>query len=177
MRRSEAFSNNAISRRQAMFMLAGLFAYHSLPHLAFAATESSPRIADNLDRFIELSSAITGVQDLDKDTAQKILDLIRVEPWGKEHLSQIGEKILPSGNDSHSPQMQLNPAIFTEGERWFIGHLLTTWFTGVFYHQIGNHVVTYRHALMHTAIQDVRPIPGHCDGSFGFWSKPPVGAA
>jgi hypothetical protein len=176
MKRSEAFSNNAISRRQAMFMLAGLFAYHSLPRLAFAATESSPRIADNLDRFIELSSAITGVKDLDRDTAQKILDLIRVEPWGKEHLSQIGEKIFPSGDDAHSAQTPLNPEKFTEGERWFIGHLLTTWFTGVFYHQIGNHVVAYKHALMHTAIQDVRPIPGHCDGSFGFWSKPPVGA-
>lgn len=158
-------------------MLAGLLAYQSLPRLAFATPETSISIADNLDLFIELSSAVTGVQNLDRDTAQKILDLIRVEPWGKEHLSQIGEKIFPSGNDSHSPQERLNPASFTEGERWFIGHLLTTWFTGVFYHQIGNHVVTYRHALMHAAIQDVRPIPGHCDDSFGFWSKPPVGAA
>jgi hypothetical protein len=180
MKQNDDFSGCAISRRRAMFMLAGLLAYQSFPRLAFATTEAASNFANSLDRFIELSSAVTGVEKLDRDTAQKILDLIRSEPWGKEHLAQIAEKIFPSGADSNltvSRQELLNPAKFTEGERWFIGHFLTTWFTGVFYHQIGNHVVSYRHALMHTAMQDVRPIPGHCDGSFGFWSKPPVGAA
>lgn len=161
-------------------MLGGVLAWQSFPQLVLANPPDPNHVADNLEQFIALSSIVTGVENLDRDTAQKILDHIRAEPWGKEHLSQIAGKIFPSLTDAHSAtsrQALLNPEKFTDGERWFIGHLLTTWFTGVFYHQTGNHVVTYRHALMHTAIQDVRPVPGHCNGVFGFWNKPPVGAA
>lgn len=162
--------------------LLALLASQWIPGQALAAQtgKSGHTVANNLDAFIRLSEVVTGVAQLDRDTARKILDLICAEPWGKEHLGQIAGKLMPEWSEKPLPatrQELLNPDRFSEGERWFIGHFLTTWFTGVYYHQIGNHVVAYRDALMHVALQDVRPIPGHCDGTFGFWGEPPVGVA
>lgn len=168
-----------VARRRVLGALAALAVSQCFPRLAFANSKEAGAVADDLDAFMRLSAVVTGVGQLDRETARKILDLIRAEPWGKEHLAQIGEKFLPVRSDKPLPpsrQQLFDPGRFAEGERWFIGHLLTTWFTGVYYHQTGNHVVAYRNALMHVALQDVRPIPGHCEGTFGFWSEPPAGA-
>jgi hypothetical protein len=163
-------------RRRVLGALAALAMTQCFPLLAFAASRESTAVADDLDVFIRLSSIVTGVERLDRETAKRIRELISAEPWGKEHLAQIGAKLLPSGQPLPATRAQLlAPERFTDGERWFIGHLLTTWFTGIYYHQRGNHVVTYRNALMHVALEDVRPVPGHCEGQFGFWSEPPAG--
>lgn len=164
-----------ITRREFVAALLALWAGSALPGISWAQAE--PAGADDLDAFLRLSAFVTGVAALDRETARQILDLIRAEPWGKEHLGQIAAKLLPSGPEaglSGARGELLDPRRFTDGERWFIGHLLTTWFTGVYYHQIGNHVVAYREALMHVALQDVRPAPGHCGGEFGYWSEPPA---
>lgn len=180
MKQGDGHAGMIASRRRVLVTLLALFASQSIPRLALAnpAGKNSHSVANDLDVFIRLSAIVTGVSALDRDTAQKILHLIRAEPWGKEHLGQIAAKLLPEWAAQPLPdtrQELFEPSRFSDGERWFIGHLMTTWFTGVYYHQIGNHVVAYRDALMHVALQDVRPIPGHCDGTFGFWSEPPAG--
>ncbi|MDD5180138.1 MAG: sugar dehydrogenase complex small subunit [Gallionellaceae bacterium] len=166
-------------RRRLFAALGALLAYPNLSRIAFAAaTGKSGVVAEDLDAFIRLSEIIAGTRQLDRDTAMQILEVIRAEPWGKEHLAQIAAKLMPSLSDSPLPadrQALLDPKRFSDGERWFIGHLLTTWFTGIYYHQSGNHVVSYKNALMHAALEDVRPVPGHCNGVFGFWSEPPQG--
>lgn len=162
------------SRRRLLGALAVLTASQCFPLPAFAIGTAA--IADDLDAFMRLSAIVTGVERLDRETARRILDLIRAEPWGKEHLAQIGAKLLPSGKPLPATRDKLlNPERFNDGERWFVGHLLTTWFTGIYYHQTGNHVVSYRNALMHVALEEVRPVPGYCGGTFGFWSEPPAG--
>lgn len=171
-----------LSRRKLLGVLAGLFASHWIPGVAFATPGpgSAAPVSEDLDAFIGLSAVATGVSMLDRETARLILEHIRSEPWGKEHLAQIAAKMMPAVSGSPLPasrQQLLDPLRYTEGERWFIGHLLTTWFTGIYYHQTGNHVIAYRDALMHVALQDVRSIPGHCEGRFGFWSDPPAGAS
>lgn len=177
MSQGSSYTGAEASRRKVLAALAALALSPAIPRLAFAAPKDAVvAVADDLDLFIRLSAIVTGVEHLDRDTAARILELIRAEPWGKEHLAQIGAKLLPSGKPlPPTREKLLNPERFNEGERWFVGHLLTTWFTGVYYHQQGNHVVTYRNALMHVALEDVRPVPGHCNGNFGFWSEPPAG--
>lgn len=176
MSQGGGYTGTDASRRKLLAALAALVLVPAVPHLALAAPKEAPAVADDLDTFIRLCVIVTGVERLDRETAARILELIRAEPWGKEHLAQIGAKLLPSGKPlPPTREKLLNPERFNEGERWFIGHLLTTWFTGIYYHQQGNHVVTYRNALMHVALEDVRPVPGHCNGTFGFWSAPPAG--
>lgn len=162
------------SRRKVLVALAALAASQCFPSLAFASSKAgAPIAAEDLDAFMRLSVVVTGTQQLDKETAQKILGYLLAEPWGKEHLAQIRPKLLAA--DSPSDRTRLfDRQRFTEGEHWFIGHLLTTWFIGIYYHQIC-HAVSYRYALMYSAIEEVRPIPGYSSGNFGFWSSPPRG--
>lgn len=180
MKQADELAGLTFSRRRALGALLVLFASQGIPGLALAdpAGKAGHTVANDLDAFIRLSAMVTGVSELDRNTARKVLALISAEPWGKEHLRQIAGKLMPEWSAQALPasrQELFEPSRFSDGERWFIGHLMTTWFTGVYYHQTGNHVVAYRDALMHVALQDVRPIPGHCDGTFGFWSEPPVG--
>lgn len=167
-------------RRRVLTALVVLCASAGLSRFANAAAtgKGAGAVAEDLDAFIRLSEVITGTKHLDREAATQVLAAIRAEPWGKEHLAQIAAKLMPSLSDTPLPtdrQILLDPKRFGEGERWFIDHLLTTWFTGIYYHQSGDRVVAYKSALMHAALEDVRPIPGHCNGVFGFWSEPPKG--
>lgn len=68
----------------------------------------------------------------------------------------------------------IKPADFSAGEQWFISHLLVTWYTGVYYHDRGNHHVTLKHALMYKKLDYYRHPPTYCIGAPGSWRTPPV---
>ena len=152
-----------MQRRRISVALAALTVLPALPRYAAAA--------DTVDfpRFVLLCRQLSGATQLDTPTAQTLYALFQNEPWGKEHLLRLTNKIPPK----HPIGIALDPQQFDEGERWFIGHLLITLLTGVYYHQSGNRLVTFDHALMHTELADVRPTPGHCGGAFGDWSAAP----
>ena len=116
--------------------------------------------------FLAFSTRVTGVQHFNPAVARKIFDLFKKEPWGLNHLQRIEDKLAPSVTSQ-------NLATLDQGEHWFFGHFLTTWITGIYYHSSGNIMVSYEHALMHSALQDIRPIPGMSTREFGFWSQPP----
>ena len=142
---------------------------------SLATSDTVPTVSNNVEEFIKLCELVTGTTKLERETAQQILNCIQNEPWGKEHLGQIARKLLPAYATETLPTdrlVLLDPKRFEEGERWFIGHLLTTWFTGVYYHQTSR-VISYEHALMFAALDDIRPSPSYCAGEFGYWSKPP----
>lgn len=160
-----------------MIKLATLTLASSVIRSSLAETLSPTHVtvADNLDEFIKLTELITGTTSIDRETARNILACFQAEPWGKEHLGQIAKKLLPRYATELLPDSRnqlLDPLRFESGERWFMGHFLTTWFTGIYYHQVSR-VVTYEHALMFETLSDVRPSPGLCAGEFGFWAKPP----
>ena len=77
------------------------------------------------------------------------------------------------GGDPGRPRDKfLDPQRFDSGERWFIGHLLVTWYTGVYYHAVGNQRVGFEESLMHRALADMRTAPTICREA-GFWAAPP----
>jgi hypothetical protein len=159
-------------RRNTISLLAAALAGLVLPFRAWAAANSQ----ELLPVLIYIGKLLTGSDRLDTEFAQEVLDLINIEPWGKEHLSQLAEKLAitadhPSVSLSDVSAL-LKPERYSDGERWFINHLLTTLLTGIYYHQSGNRVVSYQHALMFSVL--VAP-HGQCGGEFGFWSVVPVG--
>ncbi len=113
---------------------------------------------------------MTGYQPLNADMAKALFELISTEPWGIEHLRRVQHKLSLAGN----PKKGL--ASLDQSERWFFGHMLTSWVTGIYYHNSGNIMVSYEHALMHASFKDIRPTPGLSSEEFGFWSKPPSSA-
>lgn len=168
-------------RRRVLGLVAALLAMQGAPTLAWAALQDEvPRVADeDFQAFVTISVFLTGVKNLDLEIARKIYDHLRAEPWGKQHLELITVKISPllMSESLVVPRWQLlHPTRFSETEHWFIQHILTTWYTGIYYFENTAQFVTYQHALMNVALQDVRPTPGVSDGNYGFWSEPPAGA-
>ncbi|MFM2407287.1 MAG: Membrane bound containing D-sorbitol dehydrogenase [Pseudomonadota bacterium] len=180
MKQADSLGVN-LSRRSAIAVLAVLTIGRFFPSVV--AAEMTVGDVAGLNGFIRLSVFLTQVEQLDQETAGRIYEHILLEPWGKEHLALIEERIrilqLESSSTVTLQQLLANKHFNEEagkGERWFVDHLLTTWFTGIYYHQSGNYVITYRDALMHVALQNIRPIPGHCVSTFGYWTEPPVSA-
>jgi hypothetical protein len=168
-------SSTDISKRKFVCLFAALWVSAELSHFAWA--EPSGNDTQDFNAFIQLSALLTGTSHLNLDIARKIQALIVAEPWGREHLTQVAAKLkfLNSAAGAQTPLQAIDSLRFSSGERWFINHLLTTWITGIYYHQIGVQLVTYQQALMFTALDGVRPPPGQCMGEFGYWSSAPAG--
>jgi len=119
----------------------------------------------SFEDFFLFSKLITGYELLDHAMAQQLYRLLTAEPWGMDHLQRLRKKLLQV-DSQHLKSLD-------QGEQWFFGHLLTTWLTGIYYHSSGNHMVSYEHALMYDAFENIRPTPGFSTQEFGFWTEPP----
>jgi len=161
-----------LRRRHLLIGLAALASLPLLPGKSFAATVNTL----SFDEFYCLCVRLTGFDAPDRETMQKFYALFQQEPWGIDHLLRVRAKLhaAPPGElpDVDKP---LDVAALDDGERWFTGHLLTTLYTGSYYHQSGNKVIAYQHALMFDALSDIRPTPGYSDRDFGFWAEQPEG--
>lgn len=162
-------------------MLAAMMAMQATAGLAWAELQDEvPRVKDeDFQAFVTISVFLTGVKQLDLEIAREIFTHLLAEPWGKEHLEQITVKLSPllMAESMVVPRWQLlHPTRFTGTEHWFIQHILTTWYTGIYYFEDTSLFVAYQRALMNVALQDVMPTPGFSDGAFGFWSQLPPGA-
>lgn len=129
----------------------------------------------SLPEFVRLSEILTGRSDLDPDMARRIYALIQLEPYGPQHVTRVYERIrvAAASDPDRARNTVLNPQAFDAGERWFVGHLLVTWYTGVYYHAVGNQRVGFEEALMHRALADMRNPPTVCRDQAGFWARRP----
>jgi len=180
MVQDEKYTGINVSRRKALGSLLVILAMQSVASPAWAELTRSASVAtaENLNDFISLSVFLTGVDQLDRDIARKILDYLLAEPWGAENFEQINAKlsVFIADESSDIPRWRvLHSSRFAEGERWFIRHILTTWFTGIYYYGENVQFITYRHALMNKGLLDIMPASGYSDEPFGFWSMPPEG--
>jgi len=128
----------------------------------------------SFEKFFWMSQMITKQNNLDEKTTRKIYRLIINEPYGPEHLRSVYQQVKLKQTESKGEQrIIIKPADFSAGEQWFISHLLLTWYTGVYYHDKGNHHVTLKHALMYKKISNFRTPPTYCAGAPGHWDGPP----
>lgn len=105
--------------------------------------------------------------NLDGDTARRLYDVFMKEPWGVEHMTGLYAK-LQSALAGKKQEL-------TEGEKWFSGHLLTTWYLGVYYHESSPPLrLAYDTALMFRAGDGVIPVPLVESVSYGDWAKKPA---
>jgi len=129
----------------------------------------------SFEKFFWLSQLITKQNNLDEKTSRKIYQLIRDEPYGNEHLNSVYKQLKLQQNEAKEEQrIIIEPDDFSAGEQWFISHLLLTWYTGIYFHERGNHTVTLEHALMYQKVSKYRQPPSYCSGAYGNWALPPV---
>jgi len=163
MNMQEIKAINFKNRRKLLKSLAVIMSFPLYHKLTFAATFS---VSISFEVFVEYIEKIFNIDHLNADMSKRIYHLTQDEPWGMNHLQRVVEK---SREVSDTPVLTR----LDEGEHWFLGHLLTTWMTGIYYHESSNVVVSYEHALMHEALASIRPIPGLSTEKFGFWHQPP----
>ena len=124
--------------------------------------------------FRTLCIYLTAFRQLDESMLQQIYDTLLHEPWGREHIRRLLNKLFPDIEHSAKPRTPYFVVRnLDDAERWFAGHILTTWMTGIYYHETGNRTISYEHALMYESLKDIRPVPGMSRESFGFWQHPP----
>ena len=144
-----------------------------LPRLA-----PDPSAAPAFPVFYRLSQLVTGRVDLDRGVARRMFEAFRDEPWAGKHLATAYALVadaLETAGPGATLDGVLSAGVLEDGERWFVSHLLTTWYLGVYYHPDRPSVrITYRGALMHEAVADYRPTPGFSDRKTGAWSIRPL---
>jgi len=159
-----------LTRRRLSITIASLLlASPYLPRHTWAADDVVSK-----NHFQTLCIYLTAFRQLDEIMLQQIYDTLLHEPWGREHIHRLLNKLFPDIAHSAKPRT----AYFVvrnldDAERWFAGHILTTWMTGIYYHETGNRTISYEHALMYESLKDIRPVPGMSQESFGFWQHPP----
>ena len=128
----------------------------------------------SFNHFVQLSTLLTHSDSLDPEMSQEIYQAINQESWGPQHLQQIYRRIYQLTNKGFNLNNLLQAENFSEGEVWFISHLLITWYTGVYFHSKRNKHISLQHALMYRKLSHFRQPPTYCGGAPGFWAKPPA---
>ncbi len=135
--------------------------------------------APSFEVFVALSQIVLLRDQLDESAARRMYELFVDEPWGPKHVhtaykalrAAIVERNRKADRMAPAPLNALGP-----GEKWFVSHLVTTWYLGVYYHeQRPTQRVTYTHALMFDAIRGTLPIPYLESTGFGAWAELPPG--
>jgi hypothetical protein len=132
----------------------------------------------SLETFTALSSLVTLHDDLDPETVKKMHAVFMDEPWGPDHIVRLHRKIVEGlakriDRKKH-PLGQDGAWKLDEGEKWFAGHLLTTWYLGIYYHgERPTQRITFENALMFKAVEGLLPVPYLQPVGFGKWAEPP----
>ena len=118
--------------------------------------------------FVALSAIVLLRDTLDQAAAKRMYKLFMDENWGPQHITSCYRKICK--------QISGAPDIvkLTDGENWFVNHVITTWYLGIYYHE--QHIpvrVSYETALMFRPIDDWLPVPFIAGVGFGNWQTPP----
>ncbi|MFO1147996.1 MAG: sugar dehydrogenase complex small subunit [Alsobacter sp.] len=107
----------------------------------------------DLDRFLDLSSSLTGapLDALDRDAAASLLAAFQAAGRARDLVTLAAD---PAGD----------PALATE--------LVAAWYSGLYDTRAGTAVATYNGALVWRALAFTKPL-GNCGGETGYWSQPP----
>ena len=142
-----------------------------------SVTGGKVAVEANFTVFYKLSQWLTYREKLSEKAAKKLYKAFQNEPWGKEHIIQVYNKLqnsIENQDTSLDIQSLIEADYFSDGERWFILHLITTWYLGIYYHEdMLNQRVLYEEALMFSSLEGLATIPYYNATPYGDWSNPP----
>lgn len=158
-------------RRRFVLSISALLAAAGL-----AKYVSSDRAATPLDRFLALSTLLTGVFDLSRAHGQIYLDSLLAHP---ERAAALEDLQARAGIVGDAPAYTLDDltarGVFADARlRAVADEILLLWYTGEYDVAGGRALATYEGSLAWRALPYARP-PGTCGGAHGFWGEPPAG--
>lgn len=129
------------------------------------------------EQFWLLSRFVTGRDDLERSLTDRLYPYFENEPWGNRHIGITLSRSIAGLNEERLPNTVpelFDANVYLEGEAWFLEHLLTTWYLGIYYHERLTQRVLYEDALMWDTVSDMVPVAGFSNMEYGYWTKPPV---
>jgi hypothetical protein len=167
----------ALTRRQIatrLFATTGVMAllvYSGSAFLRRSVIENPAAQPDTatFEDFVALSKLALGRLDIDLRVARKIFDVMMEEPHGPMHISAAYAAM-------QAVSGRVRPAESLRGaERWFVSHLVTTWYLGIYYHEKRpTQRISSEGALMHQAVRERLVVPYIERTGFGAWVDPPA---
>lgn len=134
-------------------------------------------LAPTFDIFQALSRIVLIRSQLDEQVAARMFEVFKQEPYGPKHIGTayavLREEML---RRTASGQRENGVPLTALGsnERWFVGHLVTTWYLGIYYHpERPTQRITLEGALMYDAARGLVPVPFRDAVGFGAWAEPP----
>jgi len=132
--------------------------------------------AATFDIFVALSQIVLIEADPDRALARQLYDLFLKEPYGPKHIASAYAALRAAfmARGKRGGQATVAQAQLPHGERWFISHVVTTWYVGVYYHPDRLTKWITRHgAMMYRGVRDLVPRPYEESVGFGRWAAPP----
>jgi hypothetical protein len=182
--------NIRLSRRQLAGMLVILAggaaaAVWAVPHgdkskLDLALPEAGDPNKPSLEVFAALSRIVLLRSDLDPEVTQRMYKVFMDEPWGPKHVGTAYGRLRRAIIARNSMPRDAEPVPLDPldgGEKWFVSHLLVTWYLGVYYHEKRpTQRITLDGALMFESVRGLMPKPFLESTGFGAWAElPPTG--
>jgi hypothetical protein len=179
-----------MTRRQLALALASVVGTSLLIKFGISGNEIEPESIElqlpdsshigppSYDQFLALSKIVTVKETLDDEIARKMFKVFMDEPWGPEHIKST-YRILHAATVAHAGNKEipelLDSVKLTKGERWFVSHILTTWYLGVYYHEERPHQrITFEGALMYEVLQGTM-FPWFTGERIpGYWTETPT---
>jgi Membrane bound FAD containing D-sorbitol dehydrogenase len=132
--------------------------------------------APSFEIFLALSRIVLIQDDLDETAARQMYDLFMAEPWGPKHIgtayAALRETFIKRGQRGGQEMIAQTP--LPDGERWFISHLVTTWYVGVYYHpERPTKWITLHGAMIYRAVHGLVPKSYLESVGYGRWANPP----
>jgi hypothetical protein len=173
----------SISRREMAFCLLVAAGSCALPNWATAQDDHMALKIDlpaaggpsgaSFEVFVALSQIVLIETDLDRAVAQQMYDLFMAEPYGPKHIAACYAALRAAflAHARHGGQEAFMQTKLPYGETWFISHLVTTWYVGVYYHpDRPTQWITLHGAMMYRAVRGLLPSPYEESVGFGKWS-------
>jgi len=145
--------------------------------LAFPAPDVDPE-DPSFEVFYRLSQLVAGRDELDMAAARKLYPVFMQEPWGPKHIATAFTEIYDVLTNAEGPLSVaaiVRDGQIGEGETWFVSHLLTTWYLGIYYHEARVERLLYEDALMWERVGAWKVIPGIPSETSRQWMDPPAG--
>ena len=135
---------------------------------------NDPGTEPPFDVFLALSNLVTCRTALDQEMARRMYPLFLDEPWGPEHITKSYRAIsalVPEMPEPVGVAACFKGARLGKGEAWFVSHLLTTWYLGIYYHEERpTRRVGYETALMFDPIREDIPVWFTGSREINYWA-------
>lgn len=129
-----------------------------------------------LAQFYRLCQWVTHRLEPDREVARIFYPVFVDEPWGPKHILTALRQIEDAQTDADAAEpvwTLIEQRRLGDGEAWFVSHLLTTWYLGVYYHETRTERLIYDQALMWERLRRWAVIPGVPLSQPIAWHLPP----